>query len=246
MVNSSSVWLTTPASLEISNIAIDVWRCPLDLTAAQIDQLSKCLSEQERQRAEQFRMAHKRLQFITSRARLRQCLALATGTRAGEIEIAVGASGKPFLAGKAHSSGIQFNVSHTDGLALIAITRGQPVGIDVESLEQSVQAARLAENYFSAKEKTTIAALPGEQVTASFFACWTRKEAVLKAIGTGIAQGLASFDVATDPEITHCQTELQSATGPAQTWCVETLPCGAGFVGALAYQKQAIEIRYWY
>ncbi len=246
MVNNSSAWHATPASLEISNLAIDVWRCPLDLAGAQIDELGKCLSQQERQRAEKFRFNRKRRQFVTTRARLRQCLALATGTAAGEIEIEVGASGKPFLAGTAHASGIQFNVSHTDGLALIAITRGQPVGIDVESLEQNVQPARLAENYFSAQEKTTLAALPSERVTASFFACWTRKEAVLKAIGTGIAQGLDSFDVATEPEISHCQTELQSTAGSAATWYIETLPCGAGFAGALAYRKQAIEIRYWY
>ena len=246
MVKNSSAWLTTPASLEISSMTIEVWRCPLDLAADQSDKFNKCLSEQERHRAKQFRFGGKRYQFVTTRARLRPSLSRATGSLASEIEIEVSASGKPFLAGKAHSSDVQFNVSHTDGLALIAITRGQAIGIDVESLEQSVQHTRLAENYFSAKEKNTIAALPSEQVPASFFACWTRKEAVLKAIGTGIVHGLDSFDVATEPQITHCQTELHSEDGSVDTWCVETLPCGAEFLGALAYQKQPVEIRYWY
>jgi len=246
MVKNPSAWLATPTSLEISSVAIDVWRCPLDQTTNQIDASSKCLSAQERQRAEQFRFVGKREQFVTTRARLRRCLALATGIRADKIEIEVSATGKPFLAGQMLASGIQFNVSHTDGLALIAITRGQAVGIDIEALRRSIQHVRLAENYFSSKEKNVIAALPSEQVPASFFACWTRKEAVLKAIGTGIALGLDSFDVATEPDITHCRTELQSAHGPSKTWCVDTLPCGAGFVGALAYHKQPVEIRYWY
>ncbi len=246
MVKNSSIWFATPASLEITNMAIDVWRCPMNPAVDQIGKFSECLSKQERHRAEQFRFGDKRDQFVTTRARLRQCLSLATGIRASEIEIEVSASGKPFLAGKAHSSGVQFNVSHTDGLAMIAITRGQPVGIDVESLKQSIQHTYLAQNYFSVKEKNTIAALPSEQVPASFFACWTRKEAVLKAIGIGIAYGLDSFDVTTEPEITRCRTELQTENGSVDSWCVETLPCGAGFVGALAYQKQAVEIRYWY
>jgi 4'-phosphopantetheinyl transferase len=240
----SNGWLSTPTRLEISSTAIDVWRCRLDLTADEVEELGRCLSEQERARAERFRFADKRSQFVTTRARLRQCLALATGTPAGEIEIHVGASGKPFLAGKTRSSEIQFNVSHTDALALIAITRGQAIGIDVESLGRSVN-SRLAEDYFSARERDAIASLPSAQVPASFFACWTRKEAVLKATGTGIAHGLDSFDVATDPEIAHCRTQLQSEDGSADTWYLETLPCGAGYAAALAYQKHPVEIRFW-
>lgn len=246
MVIEPGVWLATPANLQISSNAIDVWRCPLDLEAARLDELGQCLSAQERQRAKQFRFADKRHQFVITRARLKQCLALATGALASEIEFELGASGKPFLAGKPRSSGLQFNVSHTEGLALIAITRGQLVGIDIESLDRSIQHTRLAENYFSRKEQQAIAALPVEQVSRSFFACWTRKEAVLKAMGTGIAHGLDSFDVSTEPEITHCRTELQSDAGPIEAWCIESLPCGAGFMASLAYQKPPVEIRYWY
>jgi len=140
---------------------------------------------------------------------------------------------------------IQFNVPHTDGLALIAITRGQAIGIDVESIKQNVRHTRLAENYFSPREQKSITSLPSEQDPAAFFACWTRNEAVLKAIGTGIAHGLDSFDVATEPETARCQTELQSEEGSVETWCIETLACGAGYVVALAFLKQPANIRYW-
>ena len=239
-------WLSTPTNLEISSRTIDVWRCPLDLAVNQIETLSACLSAQERQRADKFRFEHSRHQFVTTRARLRQCLALATGKRASEIEFELGPSGKPFLAGNSQTSELQFNVSHTDSLALIAITRGQRIGIDVESLTRNVQHNQVSQNFFSATEKAAIAALPDDQAPASFFACWTRKEAVLKAIGTGIAHGLDSFAVATDPEIVHCRTELQSEDGSVETWRVESLSCGAGFMGALAYQHRPAEIRYWY
>ncbi len=246
MVKNSSAWLATPADLEISCSTIDVWQCPLDPAVDQVSELSKYLSGQERQRADQFRFADKRNQFVSTRARLRQCLALGTGLPAGKIEIETDASGKPFLAGQARCSDIHFNISHTNGLALIAITRAQPVGIDIESVAQNIQYTRLAHNYFSTREKNAIASLPSGQVPAAFFACWTRKEAVLKAVGTGLAHGLDSFDVATAPEITHCQAELQSDDGLVNTWYIETLPCETGFAGALAYQKKPVGIRYWY
>lgn len=246
MVNYSSVWVATPADLEISCSHIDVWHCTLDIAADQINELRKYLSRQERHRADQFLFADKRNQFVCTRARLRQCLALGSGLPADEIEIKTDASGKPYLAGQARSTDIHFNISHTNGLALIAITRAQPVGIDVESVAQNVQHTRLAENYFSTREKNAIASLPPEQVPAAFFACWTRKEAVLKAVGVGFAHGLDSFDAATAPEVAQCQVELQSDDGLVNTWHIETLPCETGFAGALAYQKKVIGIRYWY
>ena len=240
-----SAWLNTPENLEISGRAIDVWRCPLDRPTEPFETLTRCLSEPERQRAKQFRFDDKRSQFVITRARLRHCLAIATGTGASQLEIAADDSGKPFLVENGHLSEIQFNVSHSQSLALIAVTRGQAIGIDVESLEKNVQHLRLAEHYFSDQEKKSLAALANGQVAASFFACWTRKEAVLKAIGTGIAYGLDSFDVATTPETRHCQTELQAEDGSIDRWWIETLPCGQGFAGALAYQTRPVEIRLW-
>jgi 4'-phosphopantetheinyl transferase len=209
-------WQKTPASLEISSNAIDIWRVPLNPTARQTDQFFDCLSKREQKRAQQFRFPDKRIQFVTTRARLRQCLALAIDTQETEIQIETGASGKPVLCG---ATDIQFNVSHTHGLALIAITRGQSIGIDVERLRDSTNHLRLAENYFSAAERTAIISLPKESLVAPFFACWTRKEAVVKAIGTGVAHGLDSFDVSTDPEIPQCQTRLHSEDGSVHTWC---------------------------
>ncbi len=245
MVISSVTWLSTPADLAISNNTIEVWRCPLDSSAAQLKKFASYLSEPERQRAERFRFDDKRCQFVTTRAQLRQCLAIATGTPAEQLEIATDSSGKPFLVEGGHASEIQFNVSHTDSLALIAITRGHAVGIDVESLAQNVRHKSLAEHYFSVMENEAIAALPPEQVAASFFACWTRKEAVLKAIGTGIAHGLDSFDVAIGREKSHCVTQIRSADGKLETWRIETLFCGDGFAGALAFQPRQLEIRCW-
>lgn len=235
-------WQKTPTSLEISSNAIDIWRVPLNPTARQTGQFLDCLSKQEKQRAEQFSFPDKRIQFVTTRARLRQCLALATGIPVTEIQIETGASGKPLLSG---ATDIQFNVSHTHGLALIAVTRGQSLGIDVERLRDSTDHVRLAENYFSAAERTAIISLPKASLVAPFFACWTRKEAVVKAIGTGIAHGLDSFDVSTDPEISQCQTRLHSEDGSVHTWCIDTVPCGEGFAGAVAYQKGPAKIRYW-
>ena len=94
-------------------------------------------------------------------------------------------------------------------------------------------------------ESCAIQALPRELMAASFLACWTRKEAVVKAIGTGFAQGLDTFDVSTEPGISQCHAKLRLEDGSIDTWWVDTVPCGGGFVGALAYRLGPTNIRYW-
>jgi 4'-phosphopantetheinyl transferase len=128
---------------------------------------------------------------------------------------------------------------------MIALTLGTPIGIDVELLRETVNHQRLATQYFSPAEQNALEALCGEQLVASFFAGWTRKEALLKATGTGIAGGLDSFDVSIDPAMQRQCTALQTANGSTEQWWIESLPCGEGFAGAMAYRRVPDEVRIW-
>ncbi|MGF1507207.1 MAG: 4'-phosphopantetheinyl transferase superfamily protein [Chloroflexi bacterium] len=148
---------------------IDVWRAH---SAACLD----VLSPGERQRADRCLNEQARAQFVVGRAVLRWLLAALTG---GPPRIETGPYGKPYLP--AHPV-VQFNLSHSAGHIVIAVDRGRAVGVDIEAVRPLPDAAALAEVAFSPAERAAAAADLDE-----FFTLWTRKEALLKAMGTGFA-----------------------------------------------------------
>jgi len=160
--------------------------------------LRRDLTPEEGERATRYRHAAAREQFVRSRAALRRLLAANLGCTPHEVEVVANADGKPMLRG----GGLQFNVSHTDGVVLIALA-DTPVGVDVERLRDMPGAAGLVGRYFSEPEQRQFAALPGTLQTAGFFRGWTCKEAVLKGIGCGVR------------ELDRCFVELHPDAPPA-------------------------------
>jgi 4'-phosphopantetheinyl transferase len=126
--------------------------------------------------------------------------------------------GKPYLSGR---SDLDFSLSHSGGLALIAVARGRRVGADVERVRPRTDVLAIARGSLSARERQTIECLRTDEARrAAFFRCWTRKEAYLKARGVGLAGGLD-----TDPE-------------EASGWQIRTLPAPPGYVAAVAAEGQ--------
>jgi 4'-phosphopantetheinyl transferase len=118
-------------------------------------------------------------------AELRELLAAATGARAGELRIERGAHGRPELAEPA-GSGIDFNLSHSHGVALVALATGRRVGVDVERVRPRERWPQIAARWFSGAEQEAIAALPEGERLAAFYAQWTVTEAWVKLTGTGL------------------------------------------------------------
>src|SRR5919199_1621700 len=110
-----------------------------------------------------------------------------------------GRHGKPALATGTGGVPLRFNVSHSHGLALYAITRDREVGVDVERIRPEVAQEKIAERFFSPREVTVLRALPTPLQATAFFACWTRKEAYIKATGDGLSLSLKQFDVSLAP-----------------------------------------------
>ena len=160
--------------------------------------LRRDLTADEDTRATRYRNAGACEQFTRSRATLRRLLAVNLGCRPREVEIIANADGKPMLRG----GGLPFNVSHTDGVVLIALA-DTPVGVDVERLRAMPGAAGLVERYFSEQERRQFALLPAALQTMGFFRGWTCKEAVLKGIGCGVR------------ELDRCVVELHPDAPPA-------------------------------
>lgn len=148
------------------------------------------LNEEERKRADRFKVEPARRQFICARATLRRLLGEYLQRDSREIEFVTSEHGKPSLA----NGDLQFNVSHTEGRVALAFGHS-PVGIDVERYDRDLDHSGLAKRFFSEQEQRQLDALNDEERKRAFFRCWTQKEAYLKALGSGLTRDTRSFAV---------------------------------------------------
>ncbi len=179
-------WLSSPASPALAQKEVHLWRANLDFLSA--DSFRDCLSASEVICADAFHEERDRHRFTASHGILRMILARYLDTDAGAIRFSCGAFGKPSLAD--NTTGIQFNLSHSGDLAVIAVARGSEVGVDVEQIREDLPLEEMAENYFEPEEIWEIRTLRGPEKAWKFFEIWTKKEALLKAGGIGIGDGL--------------------------------------------------------
>jgi 4'-phosphopantetheinyl transferase len=174
------------------------------------------LSEAERQRARRFRIDRDRRRFIVTRARLREILAAKLGVDAKDIELSTGENGKPHLAGRFAASTLRFNVSHCEDIAVFAFCEGAEVGVDIEAVRPMKDVDEIAARVFAPHEVESLRALEGERRIHGFFACWTRKEAFIKAVGDGFSYTPDAVDTS------RCR--------------IETFSPAPGFIGAVVTQ----------
>lgn len=174
---------------------VHAWTVPLDVSQHAYDELFATLAANEIVRASDFRFEDPRRRYVVARGTLRQLLGDYLDLQPSAIELAVDSNQKPHLAGKNAGSGLHFNVSHSGSLAVIAFALGCEVGIDVEQLRDVGHLEQIARRFFHPSETRAVLAAPESARTLAFLRCWTGKEAILKALGTGIVGNLASFQV---------------------------------------------------
>jgi 4'-phosphopantetheinyl transferase len=212
---------------------VHVWRVPLD--DARADAYAGLLSDDERRRAARFvRDVHRR-RFIAAHGALRSILAGYVGAEPAALDFVSGEHGKPALRGATGRAAVEFNLSHSDDLALVAVARAHAVGVDLERWSEGVEYLELAERFFSPGERRALRALAHvpDLVEAGFFAAWTRKEAYLKATGHGITRGLHHFDVALAPgEPARLLADRLDADATAR-WTMFALDPAPGYSAAL-------------
>jgi 4'-phosphopantetheinyl transferase len=172
-----------------------VW---LDGHVDDLPRLTGALSVDERARAGRFHFRRDRDRFVTRRAVLRTILGGYLRREPAEVEFLYGRHGKPALAGPAGKE-LSFSLSHSGSAALYAVAPGAEIGVDVEALRPWVDADDVAEQFFSRREVATLRALPEPPRSSCTLACWTRKEAFVKAHGDGLSIPLDQFDVALAP-----------------------------------------------
>ena len=216
---------------------VHVWHARLDRADLTPEAVEGWLSEEEKERAARFRVERGRYRFTMSRAFLRGLLARYIGCSPAEVPLERAARGKPALA--SGPPDLSFNLSHSGELAVLAVCRGREVGVDVELVTGSDRAGRVAARVLSPGELAELrdTAVGGARETA-FLSAWTRKEALLKACGTGIDRELAQIEVGTSGDLRAVRL-----VGHEGEWSVVSFRPAPGYVGAVAAEGTSLEVR---
>jgi 4'-phosphopantetheinyl transferase len=215
---------------------VHVWHGTLEPPAPLRDLLAALLAGDERERASRFRFDRDRLRFIAGRAQLRMLLGHYLQTNPHTIGFRYGPYGKPELT----AGELQFNLSHSGPQMLVAVTRIGDVGVDLELDTTDMAREQIAEQFFSPAEVATLRGLPTACQPRAFLACWTRKEAFIKARGDGLQLALDSFDVSLAPGQPVALVRTAWSHSEPTEWSLADLSDGlAGYVAALAVRSAA-------
>jgi 4'-phosphopantetheinyl transferase len=192
-------------------------------------------------RAARFHRARDRELFAAGRAWLRHVLARYAGTAPARLELTTGPHGKPALA-PPHVA-LQFNLAHTGSLALLAVTRVAAVGVDVEAIAPMAELAAIAQRQFAAAEWQRWSALAERDRLEAFYACWTRKEAYVKALGDGLLAPLDAFEVQFEPGRAAALLSVDGSTHEAARWTMWSVDTEPGHCAAVIVRGRGLALR---
>jgi 4'-phosphopantetheinyl transferase len=200
------------------------------------------LSPEERLRASRFRFQCDRSAFVTTRAALRRRLASELDVRADQVRIISEPTGRPALA---HGAGgdLDFNVSHAQSLAVVAVARGRRVGVDVEGQRADRELRALVPDVMGPREREMLRGLRGAAFVRAFYACWTRKEAIVKGIGAGLSYPLAAIDIPEPPPGGVVLLPASGQAGHEEVWTLLTMELPGGFTLSVAVAGTGGSIR---
>jgi 4'-phosphopantetheinyl transferase len=209
---------------------VHVWKIWQE--TARFADFTSLLNNEEMERASRLRTAVLFRRFAANHGMLRMLLGSYLGMDPRRLQFVTNSYGKPSL--RETGLHLRFNMTHSDDLTLIAICLQSEIGIDVESVRLVEEWQDIAKSHFTDDEYHSLLAAPVELQRDAFFRCWTRKEAVIKAIGMGLSMPLSSFTVSTEQEaaLLHCSWNETAAS----QWTLEHLEPAPGYVGALAIE----------
>lgn len=222
---------------------VDVWATGLNSSYEELEHFRNVLSPGERDRAARFHFEEHRTRYIAGHGRLRHLLGRYLSRPAAAIEFEPGKNGKPRLAGEIVASGLEFNLSHSNEMALIAIA-AQPVGIDLEHVRPLSDANELVQRFFSKGEAAAYSVMPEDQKPLGFFRLWTRKEAWLKATGEGITNLLDEVEVSFLPGEPPRLLRLPERWSGDIDWSLAHFDPEPGYIGALAIARKHVDVRF--
>lgn len=216
--------------------SVQVWAVRLDDASVDLERGGDLLSPDERERAARFRFELHRRRYLVAHIALHEILSGYLPIEPESLSFDVGTNGKPKLAQALAPSGIEFNLSHSNEMALLAVTRGHEVGVDIEYVRNKFEFQEVAERFFTAKEVAAMRGLPSTLQCQAFFKCWTSKEAFLKAKGTGLSGALDEVEIALEGD-----GQVRIAANVPNWWLFELAPI-TGYEAALVIASERAPI----
>jgi 4'-phosphopantetheinyl transferase len=234
---------TVPA---LDEHAIHVWHATLAATPENLAGAAELLPVAEREKTALVVSDAQRARLTLSRAWVREILAAYLGQAAPEIAIRRSARGKPQVeAGHEGTAPLQFSVSHSGDHMLVAVTRSDDVGVDLERMTRLADIEGIAARFFAPDEYDALVALPTGQRADAFFRGWVRKESVVKALGMGIAAAFDAFAVSLGKE-PQLEIDVTGITGvDRERMWVQLLDIGrVDYLAAVAHAHPDSRVEY--
>ncbi len=211
---------------------VDLFSAMLPRFYGQTEVFNQMLSREEQIKAERFVTKTLSQRYIIAHGLLRYLLADALNIDAKAVKLLVSERGKPYI----EDNNIHFNLSHSEDMALIGVSREAKVGVDIEYCQKQVSILEIAKRFFSATEYKKLSHLSGDELRMAFYKGWTQKEAVLKGLGHGIADHLAHCEVSILPNEPPALLAFHSDEVQTKIWQLDTWQPHPDYVAAVAHQ----------
>jgi 4'-phosphopantetheinyl transferase len=231
----------SPASILVEN-EIVVWRVELDdiepepMDPPMDEWFGRILADDELARARRLIRPRDRLRFARCRAALREILGNLHRVPPASLRFGSGSHGKPYLDPSSTNgvAALEFNVSHSGGVALIAVSRGPALGIDVEQIRPIRESDRIVASFFTEVEQAEFREIPEMKRESAFLRGWTRKEAILKGLGKGLAGGPSRYETMFGTTTLTGQFSPVSPRPIVEGWMLWEAAIGDQYVATLA------------
>jgi 4'-phosphopantetheinyl transferase len=230
------MYSTRPPEWRLSGDGILLFLFRLSADAAAEGSCRATLTAEELARAGRFAFPELRSRFVVGRGMARRILGRLTGAAAATLRLHDGPQGKPYLP---DHPGLGFNLSHAGDLALMAVDAAHPIGVDLEALRAVPDALSIAERFFAPAEREDLSAIAPAARDIAFLRCWTRKEAYVKALGTGLRQPLDGFRVSVGDDARFV------SRGAEDDWALTDVSPAPGYVATVCARRDRRVWRAW-
>ena len=232
----------TMSNYSLGDKEIHIWIASLDELSFEVRQPAGVISQEERRRASRFQFDSDRNRFVVCHGILRRILGRYLNVPPQRLHFFCGVHGKPALRSDLNTQRICFNISHSGEMGLFAFTRDRQIGVDIEQIRYLADMDLVARHFFTESENDLLETLPQSQKTEAFFNCWVRKEAFIKAKGSGLTWPLNGFEVSMSPEEPARLLSIAGDLEEATRWAMIDVSPGRGYVGAVVVQNQDLGI----
>ena len=229
-------WAAPPSGVVLQAASVHVWAWDDACSAEDVRWYQALLSPEEQVRVDRFLREQDRVRYVVNHGVMRCLLGQYLGVAPQSLRFDWNEYGKPRVV----PPDLQFSLSHSGGMALLAVAADSVVGVDVEQIRPIAE--DVAERFFSPEEQSALRGLPDADWLGGFYRCWTRKEAVLKADGVGLHRALDSFTVSLSSSAEAAILAVQPEVPFSANWRLVHLAPAAGFVAALAVDAWPVEV----